>query len=321
MAANEWRRDGLRMVHLPKPRQARGKACGTVGELLQIPQVREDPPAAQAHSVFGRVFECGELWWRELALLGEGFQRAIAESSGYERRGAGPAIKGEVERTFGPVQRLLFIEEWRLHQDECAERDLVFAQEPCGAGELVEGHALVQPREHVGMRSLQAHGYFEPGANTSPVAGIQLLLLKQIAEAQRSLAYQRRVTLHNHAFKTAQPLRDGWIILKWNCAAIKKTAAVIELHLSRGGKARQGVINLCGDGTDRNRLRERVLPQVAHQAAPGTLAIGEEDGRDIHEFAGLGPLLLEKEGVRPLRIEFVSSGPPGENPGINLRGV
>src|ERR1043166_3069569 len=129
------------------------------------------------------------------------------------------------------------------------------------------------------------------------------------------------MTLHDHAVKSAQLLRDGWIIFWRNCAAIKKGAAVIELYLPRDGEARQGVINLgrncaCGDG-----LRERVSPQVAHQAAPGTLAVGQEDRRDIYKFAGVGPLLLEKKGVRPLRIECVTSGSPGENPGINLRGV
>src|SRR5205814_6056728 len=145
------------------------------------------------------------------------------------------------------------------------------------------------------------------------------LSLKQIAEPQTSLAYQRRMTLHDHSLKSAQPLRDCWIILIWNCPAIKKTAAVVELYLSRGGEARQGVINLGRNGAEGNGLRERVSPQIAHQAAPGTLAVGQKDGRDIHEFAGLGPLLLDKKRVRPLRIQFVSSRSPGENPGINLR--
>ena len=68
-----------------------------------------------------------------------------------------------------------------------------------------------------------------------------------------------------------------------------------------------------------NTLRECVLPQIAHQASPGTFAIREKHSGDGHHFASCRTLVLDKERIWSRRIDKISLRPTGNNPGIALR--
>ena len=100
---------------------------------------------------------------------------------------------------------------------------------------------------------------------------------------------------------------------------VEEAAAVIELDLPRWGQPRQSKADLLGDCAGWNAFSECVAPQIAHQASPGTLSIGEKDGRDRDDFARGCTLVLNEKRIRPPRIQNMALRPFTENPAISLR--
>ena len=70
----------------------------------------------------------------------------------------------------------------------------------------------------------------------------------------------------------------------------------------------------CGDGSDGYGFGEGVLPEIAHEAAPGALAIGEEEGGYGDDFFCGGVLLFYEEGVGAVGVELVALRTVGEDP-------
>src|SRR2546428_2281222 len=118
------------------------------------------------------------------------------------------------------------------------------------------------------------------------------------------------MTLHNHSLEVANSRRDSWIVGGGNRVGIEEAPAIVELDLARRRQLRQSIIYLRRNRAQRQRFCQRVLPQVAHQAAPGAFSIRQEDRRDRDEFAGFCPLLLQQKGIGALRVERVSTWPP-----------
>ena len=100
-------------------------------------------------------------------------------------------------------------------------------------------------------------------------------------------------------------LGDGGIVVARDRLRVEEVAAVVELDVAAGGRRASGVVDLCWDRSRRDGLVRRVLPQVAHQAAERALAIGQEDRRNVDDFARRRALGLDEEGPRHVRIDAV----------------
>ena len=66
-------------------------------------------------------------------------------------------------------------------------------------------------------------------------------------------------------------------------------------------------------------LLDRVLPQVAHHAAPRALAAGQEDGGHLDDPAVGGPLRFDEHALVPPRVERPARRPLREHEAIALR--
>ena len=154
----------------------------------------------------------------------------------------------------------------------------MLAQTAGRSGKLSSGHALVQPPEYFGMDSFEAHGDFE-------AAG------QKFAEAEAVFANQRGMAFDDNALEAGNAVRDCRVILNGDGARVEEAAAVIEFDLPRRREALQSVVNLCRNRSRWHRLRQRVLPEIAHQASPGALAVGEKDGGDGNRAQGTGSAL------------------------------
>ncbi len=86
---------------------------------------------------------------------------------------------------------------------------------------------------------------------------------------------------------------------------------------------RQRVVDLCRDSADRYGFGQGIFPKIAHQAAPGALAVGEDKRRDWYDFSGCRPLVFYKESVWAQRIKTIPDevrfGTAFENPFIAVR--
>ena len=76
-------------------------------------------------------------------------------------------------------------------------------------------------------------------------------------------------------------------------ARIEEAARVVELEVGppgrHAGRRSSACADLRGDGPFGDRLLQRVPPEVAHQAAPGALAVRQEDRRDLDRLRRRGP--------------------------------
>ena len=151
------------------------------------------------------------------------------------------------------------------------------------------------------MSRLQAHRHFQPAG-------------EQITERQASFIDERRMALDNHPLEIPKAFRNPWMIRDGNRPGVKETATVVELDLTRCGKASQGEIDLVGDRPHRNGVGQGVFPKVAHQASPGTLPVRQEKRGHRDDLAELGALPLREERERLLRIDWVPGRTVRENP-------
>ena len=103
-------------------------------------------------------------------------------------------------------------------------------------------------------------------------------------ETSARLADERGVALDDDALEAARratrsprgPPRDR--------RPVEEAAGVVELHVRAGGQPLERESDLRGDRALRRRRLERVLPEVAHQAAARALPVRQEDRRDRRPF-------------------------------------
>src|ERR1700682_1142192 len=87
--------------------------------------------------------------------------------------------------------------------------------------------------------------------------------------------------------------RDLAEISRRNGARIEETAGIAELHAAHGGKRAERAADLFRNRAPGHRLRGRVLPEVAHEATPGTFPVCQKHRRDRLPLSAFGPLLLD----------------------------
>src|SRR5262245_59993834 len=115
------------------------------------------------------------------------------------------------------------------------------------------------------------------------------------------------MSFDNHAFECSDTTRDSRVITRWDGARIEEAPAIVKLDLPRRwhafarGHCSERVIDLRRNRARRHRLRQRVLPQIAHQATPGTLTIGEENGGDGNNLTGVVGFGLQQKSPRSPR--------------------
>ena len=104
----------------------------------------------------------------ELTGLGETIHRAVAGAGGDQRGDGCTAILRKIDRSLGPIDRLLRRDEWGLKQNKRSQIHLVPGDEVCGVAELVERYPLVEFFERHRVDGLEAERDLEPAAE--PVA-------------------------------------------------------------------------------------------------------------------------------------------------------
>ena len=85
------------------------------------------------------------------------------------------------------------------------------------------------------------------------------------------------------------------------------------------GQLFQSIINLRRNRAQWDGLCQRVFPEVTHQAAPGTFAIGQENRRHRHNLSRLRTLFFDEEGMGFEGIELVPHAASRENPAVPVR--
>ena len=72
-------------------------------------------------------------------------------------------------------------------------------------------------------------------------------------------------------------LRDLGVLLGPDRLGVEEAAGVVELDLTRRGQRGEGAGDLRGDRPEGSGFGEGVLPEIAHEAAPGALAVGQKE--------------------------------------------
>ena len=97
---------------------------------------------------------------------------------------------------------------------------------------------------------------------------------------------------------------DRRVIFGWDRLNVEEAAAVIKFHLTRRWQSFQRVGNLTWNRAGCDRVRQSVLPQIAHHAMPWALAVGQKDGCDGNNLTRRRALFFHEKCVRLLGIEF-----------------
>ena len=185
-------------------------------------------------------------------------------------------------------------------------------EEGGGRGELGEGEAFVGALEGEGVDGFEAHGDLELGVG------------EEVAQVEGAVADEAGVRLDDDAAEGLEERGSFGVVGGGDGAGVEEAAAIVELDVLGGGEAGEGIGDLRGDSAGGEGVGEGVLPEVAHEAAPGTLAVGEEEGGDVDEAAGGGgPGLgfrLEEEGVGDVRVDEVARGAAVEDPTVAAGG-
>ena len=108
------------------------------------------------------------------------------------------------------------------------------------------------------------------------------------------------------------------MVFQRDCATIEEAPAVVELDLTGSRELLQERTQSEPGSLRGNRLSQRVLPEITHQAAPGALAVGQKDRGDRNNFAGGRVFFLNEECVRPRGIELVALWTAIQYPAIAL---
>ena len=127
-----------------------------------------------------------------------------------------------------------------------------------------------------------------------------------VEQAIHARANQRRVRLHDDPREARERRGNRLVVLYRNGARIEETAGVIELEDAHPRlflvQGRDGGGDLRGDGAGRSIRDRGVTPEIAHRAAPRTLAPGQEHGSRAGARAFLRSLVFDDQALVLPRI-------------------
>ena len=230
---------------------------------------------------------------REVAALGQSVESPVSRAGRDEGDGRCAAVEREVDRATSPVQGFLLRYPGQTDEDEDAQRNARLLQEGRGPLEVREGHALVQSGKNLRVDRLEAERNLQPA-------------IEQVAKAQAEFAHEGRMRLDDHPFEGPNEGGDLLMLFGANRLCVEEAARVVQLDVPRPRQGRERPADLRGDRSRRRRLRKCVLPQVAHQAPPGALAVSQEDRGDGHDLAVLCGLLLDERRVGARWVEVIA---------------
>ena len=252
-----------------------------------------------ANAVVRRVLQLAKCRFNKFPDCGQVIHRAIAGAGGDQRGDRRAAVLRKINRTIDPLDGFVYRDEWRLQQDKGAQSHVIPRDKVCGITKLVERHPLVEFFQRLRVDGLEAKRDLE-------------LAAQPVAEPQATIPDQGRMTLDDDPVKIGQARGYRGILGLGNRLAIEETAGVVQLDLAQLGQAAELAfrlakrkVNLPGDRSGGHGFIERVLPEIAHQAAPRTFLVGEKNRQAIDEAAVGSALLLEQPGVRAVWVEAV----------------
>ncbi len=129
---------------------------------------------------------------------------------------------------------------------------------------------------------------------------------QRVEEPGRPRSDQRRVRFDDDAREAGEIGSHRVVVVLGHRTRIEEAAGVVQLYLTDAlarlvqGPARRG--HLRRDRPSRRVAFGRVLPEIAHDAAPRTLAAGEEHRGDTRDRSVAGPLVLDEESLGAPRI-------------------
>ena len=274
----------------------------------QIPQVHKHPRSPQLDPILRRGFHRRYSRRRKIPIHRQRLHRPIASTRRNQRSRRRSAFERKIQRSRRPLRRLLFAHKRWLHQNKHSQIHVAFVQPIRRRPKLLQRHSLIQPTQNLRMHRLQSHCNFQPP-------------MQAIPKCKAVRRCQSRMALNNHPFKAPDPRGNRSMVLQWNRPPVKKTPAVVELHLPRCRQLLQRVIDLRWNCTSGGYIFQSVLPQIAHQAAPRALAIRQKDRRYRHNLPRRAPFLLDKKKPWPPRIDRVPQPPSRKDPRIARRSV
>ena len=306
--ARYGRQDALFEVHGVQAAPARVEAVRTVGEAFEIPEVDEDSAAGGRRPLACR---CAASTLRSMSSRrGAGTRRRppappsrrCPPASAPVTPRSAPQSKRSVDRPKQPG--VLLVGRHERRRDRAGRR---------AAPRRVDAARRPRRRSRRRVIRLCSRSSASGCAVSRPIATSSLrgshveLSLRSSASRNRSTRGpdERRMRLDDDPRRgPASVGGDGVVVLLRDGARIEEAAGVVQLHLrdgvdaaapqfvARGGHLRRngagGVSSTC-----------RVAPQVAHHAAPRTLAAGEKHrGHARHGPVG-GPLVLDDQVLIP----------------------
>ena len=123
-------------------------------------------------------------------------------------------------------------------------------------------------------------------------------------ERRGAVADQPRMTLDHHAVEPPHQRGDGLVVVGWDRPRVEEVAGVVELD-DRGLAPQRGeaVLDLSRYRARGCRALDRVAPEIAEDAGPGTFRAGEEERRGARDRSVGLALLLFGDAERRPRID------------------
>ena len=251
------------------------------------------------NAVVRRVLQLVKRRFNEFPDCGQVIHCAVTGAGGDQHGDRRAAVLRKTNRTLGPLDGFVYRDEWRLQQDKGAQSHVIPRDEVCGITKLVERHPLVEFFERLRVDCLKAKRDLE-------------LAAQPVAKLEATIPDQGRVTLDDDPVKIDQARSYRGILGLGNRLAVEETSGVVQLDLAQLGQAAtltfrlaKRKVNLPGDRPGEPGFVERVLPEIAHQAAPRAFPVGKEDRQPIDEAAVGVALLFEQPGVGAVWVETV----------------
>ena len=137
-----------------------------------------------------------------------------------------------------------------------------------------------------------------------------------VAELYALVAAKLRMVLNDHRVVVANTFSDRLPVSWWNRLSVEEVPTVVKLDVLRApqlGHLQERMVNLIRNRSERNTLVRRVLPQVAHQTTKRTLAVRQEQSRNIFDLAVGTAFGFDVKCVRSIVSNRVFRSPNLEN--------
>ncbi len=276
------------------------QAVPASGESIQIPEIGEDARAAAGRTRLSERDAPLDVRQPRLAkpsLACERLERAVSSARRDERDRRRTGGERHVDGAQKPVVLFGVWHKRRRDQQKHTQRNTKRLEFVRREPESLDRHPLVQALERVRVRSLESHRDLERRPSLVRLS----IGLEGSEKSGGPGANQRRMRFDDDVGETGEAGGDVVVVGIGNRSRIEEAAGVVQLHPGDGivrvvqRPARGG--DLRGDGPARRVAFGRVLPEIAHHAAPGTLAAGEEDRGHAGDGSVRGTLVLDEQSL------------------------